>query len=99
MYSQVCLNISQLHVYAVRVDCQHYRCKGMLKCPIWVKSKSLRTLQRQLMENEDLHISGDERVQMNNLEVTAEEGKDDKANDSSNTGIYYILIDVTFSDT
>ena len=64
----------------------------MLKCPPRVKSKSLRTLQRQLMEIED---TGEERVEMNNLEVTVED-KDHNANDSSNTG-KFISIDLTFS--
>ena len=46
----------------------------MLKCPIRVKSQSLHTLQRQVMEKEDINISREEGVEMNDLVITAEEG-------------------------
>ena len=67
----------------------------MLKCPIRMRSKSLHTLQRQVMENEDLNISQEEGVEMNNLVITAEEGKDHSAYGSANKSSY---IFVTFSD-
>ena len=68
-------NISPLYVLWSRLVTL-YRWKGMLKCPIRVKSKSLHTLQRQVMEKEDLNISQEEGVEMNNIVITAEEGKD-----------------------
>ena len=64
-----------------------YRCKGMLKCPIRVKSKLLHTLQGQVMENEDLN-SQEDGIEMNNLVITVEEGKEHNGSANTGTSIY-----------
>ena len=48
----------------------------MLKYPARVRSKSLPTPQGQLMEKEDPTISDDESVELRDLAVIGEEGKD-----------------------
>ena len=47
----------------------------MLKCPVWVKSKSLPTTQGQQVEKEDSIKNSEERVEPIDLVVTGQEGK------------------------
>ena len=49
----------------------------MLKFPAWVKSKSLPTAQEQQVDKEDSTTSREERVELMDLVVTGQEGKDD----------------------
>ena len=75
MYSQVCLTLTQC--ICCRVYCWHYRYKGVLKYPAWVKSKLHSTTQGKQVVKEDFTLSGEERVELMDIVATGQEGKDD----------------------